>query len=114
MLAIAPSDPVISLFAINSCNSTTAAMTINATAEGPNATRNRSRAWRLPTDLFSTTSGIAVLCSRARYSRTRGEDYDDELPDWFDDDPEDEDEDDDCGCAGTWPVGADGDDCGWL
>ncbi len=72
MLAIAPSEPVMSLFAMSSCSSTTAAMMISATADGPKATRNRSRAWRLPTDLFSTTSGIAVLYSRARYSRSRG------------------------------------------
>jgi hypothetical protein len=83
-------------------------MMTNATADGPNATRNRSRAWRLPTDLFSTTSGIAALCSHAQYSRARGSDYDGELPDWF------VEEDDDCGCCCEgWAVGADGDACGW-
>src|SRR5690348_11964049 len=86
MLAIAPEAPSMSLLAISSCSSTTAAMTTSATADGPNATRNRSRACRLPTDLFSTTSGIAVPCSHTRYLRVRGEDYDVELPDGFDDD----------------------------
>ena len=81
MLAMAPSAPVMSLFAMSSCSSITAAMTTSATTDGPNATLTRSRAWRLPTDLFSTTSGIAVLCSRAPHSRARGPDYDGELPD---------------------------------
>jgi hypothetical protein len=44
MLAIAPSAPVMSLLAMSSCSSTTAAMMSSATADGPNATLNRSRA----------------------------------------------------------------------
>ena len=44
MLAIAPNAPVMSLLAISNSSSVTAAMTINATRAGPNATRNRSRA----------------------------------------------------------------------
>ncbi len=65
MLAIAPSAPVMSLLAMSSCSNVTAAMTTNATTDGPNATLNRSRAWRVPTDLLSTTRGIAALRSRA-------------------------------------------------
>jgi len=43
-LAIAPDAPVMSLFAISSCNNTRAAMTTNAMTDGPNATLSRSRA----------------------------------------------------------------------
>ena len=71
MLAIAPSAPVMSLFAISSCSSTTAAMMTSATTDGPNATLNRSRAWRVPTGLFSTTSGYRSSLTRASVTHAR-------------------------------------------
>ena len=55
MLAIAPNAPVMSLLAITNCTSTTAAMITRATADGPNATLSRSRAWRVPTGRLSTS-----------------------------------------------------------
>jgi hypothetical protein len=55
MLAMAPRVPVMSLLAINSCSSVTAAMTTKATRAGPNATLSRSRAWRAPAALWSST-----------------------------------------------------------
>ena len=64
MLAIAPSVPVMSLLAMTSCSSVTAAMTINATTAGPNATRSRSRACRAPAAGLSCTR----LTVRGRYT----------------------------------------------
>src|SRR5829696_5082532 len=98
MLAIAPGAPVMSLFAMSSCRSVTAAMMTSATPDGPNATRSSSRAWRVPTGRLSTSWAAPRKGSRARTSRTRGQDYDGCWPDC--------EEDDDCGCAGTWLVGA--------
>ena len=54
MLAIAPGAAVMSLLAISSCSSATAAMMPSATMDGPNATRSSSRAWRVPTGRLST------------------------------------------------------------
>ncbi len=55
MLAIAPSAPVMSLLAMSSCRSVTAAMMTSATMDGPNATRSSSRACRGP------PTGLGVL-----------------------------------------------------
>ena len=55
MLAIAPKAPVMSLLAMSSCSSVTAAMMTSATMDGPNATRSSSRAWRVPTGRLSTS-----------------------------------------------------------
>ena len=66
MLAIAPSAPVMSLLAMSSCSSVTAAMMTSATTDGPNATRSRSRAWRVPTGRLSTSWAARSARSRAR------------------------------------------------
>ena len=85
MLAMAPNAPVISLLAINSCSRVIAAMMPSAATDGPNATRSRSRACRVPTDRLST-SWVAprTLVSRMpdpRCPGTRRPDYDDGGPD---------------------------------
>ncbi len=66
MLAIAPDAPVMSLLAMSSCRSTTAAMMTSATTDGPNATRSNSRAWRVPTGRSSTSWAAPRASSRAR------------------------------------------------
>ena len=66
MLAMAPNVPVMSLLAMTSCSRTTAAMTTNATTDGPNATLSRSRAWRVPTGRLVTgrVTPRAAGCTR--------------------------------------------------
>jgi hypothetical protein len=66
MLAIAPSAPVMSLFAMSNCRSVTAAITTSATTDGPNATRSSSRAWRVPTGRLSTSWAAPPARSCAR------------------------------------------------
>src|SRR3954468_1847450 len=104
MLAIAPSAPVMSLLAMSNCRSVTAAMTTSATIDGSNATRSRSRAWRVPSGRLSTGRAAPRVSSRARSRRTRGSDYDGVGPDCEDDD--DCGDCDDCGGTGTCVVGA--------
>ncbi len=55
MLAMAPRAPVMSLLAISSWMSVTAAMMTNATTAGANATLTRSRAWRAPAARLSSS-----------------------------------------------------------
>ena len=71
MLAIAPNAPVMSLLAITSCSSITAAMMTNATTAGPNATRRRSRAWWAPAARLSCTR--VTLCARDLPGRLGGD-----------------------------------------
>ena len=66
ILAIAPGAPVMSLLAMSSCRSVTAAMTTSATTDGPKATRSSPRAWRVPTGRLSTIWAAPPEGSRAR------------------------------------------------
>src|ERR1700694_4773289 len=107
MLAIAPGAPVMSLLAMSSCSSVTAAMMTSATNDGPNATLSRSRAWRVPAArLFTTNVSLLAQAARARRSPARGSDYDGAGPDCCA-------EDGGGGCTGTCVVGAELDGCGW-